>query len=332
MRILVTGSSGHLGEALMRTLADGPHEAVGLDLLASPYTTRAGSICDADFVRENMHGVDVVMHTATLHKPHVATHARQDFVDTNITGTLTLLEAAREAGVSRFIFTSTTSVLGAALVPKESEPAAWITEDVRPVPKNIYGVTKAAAEDLCHLFHRTKGLPCVVLRTSRFFPELDDNPQRRLAFDDTNLKANEFLHRRLDVVDAVSAHLLAAESDLGGEFRTFILSATSPFEPEHLHDLRRDVHSVVAGLFPDYEMIYRRRGWKMYSSIDRVYVNAGAREVLGWQPHFSFRRVLDRLDAGEPILSNLAYEVGAKGYHTQTFADGPYPLEPDTAG
>ena len=122
-----------------------------------------------------MRGVQAVFHAATLHKPHVATHSRQDFVDTNITGTLNLLEEAATAGVESFVFTSTTSVFGDALVPPAGAPAAWVTEDVTPVPKNIYGVTKAAAEDLCQLFHRNQGLACIVLRTSRFFPEEDDN-------------------------------------------------------------------------------------------------------------------------------------------------------------
>ncbi|HEX6721544.1 MAG TPA: NAD(P)-dependent oxidoreductase, partial [Burkholderiaceae bacterium] len=92
MRVLVTGSAGHLGEALMRVLADSGHDAIGIDLLPSPYTQRVGSIAERSFVRACMHGVQAVLHAATLHKPHVATHGRQDFVDTNITGTLNLLE------------------------------------------------------------------------------------------------------------------------------------------------------------------------------------------------------------------------------------------------
>src|SRR5688572_23413883 len=99
MKILVTGSSGHLGEALMRTFANGPHEAIGVDIVRSPYTKVLGSLADRAVVDACMKGVDVVLHAATLHKPHVATHSRQDFVDTNITGTLNLLEAAFEKGV-----------------------------------------------------------------------------------------------------------------------------------------------------------------------------------------------------------------------------------------
>ncbi|MBV9876377.1 MAG: NAD(P)-dependent oxidoreductase, partial [Verrucomicrobia bacterium] len=123
MRVLVTGSSGHLGEALVRSLQQSNHEVVGVDLAESPFTTCVGSITDRVLVRRCVQGVQAVFHTATLHKPHVATHGRQAFVDTNITGTLALLEEAAEAGVESFVFTSTTSVFGDALIPPIGAPA-----------------------------------------------------------------------------------------------------------------------------------------------------------------------------------------------------------------
>ena len=189
MRILVTGSAGHLGEALMRTLRAAGHEPVGVDLKPSPFTAHVGTIAERAFVARCRRGVEAVLHTATLHKPHVATHSRQDFVDTNVTGTLNLLEEAALARVRAFVYTSTTSAFGRALVPPPGAPAAWITEDVTPVPKNIYGVTKVAAEDLCELFHQRFGLPCLALRTSRFFPEEDDRRETREAYPDLNVKA-----------------------------------------------------------------------------------------------------------------------------------------------
>lgn len=134
---------------------------VGLDLLSSPCTTAVGSVTDREFVQRWMAGVDVVLHTATLHKPHVGSNARQEFVDTNVTGTLTLLEGALAAGVGSFVFTSSTTTFGHALTRPAGAPAAWITEDVAAAPKNIYGVTKTAAEDRCELFHRDHGLPCL---------------------------------------------------------------------------------------------------------------------------------------------------------------------------
>jgi len=119
---------------------------------------------------ECMRGVDVVIHTATLHKPHVATHSRQAFVDTNVSGIHTVLEAALASGASSVVFSSTTSTFGGALTPTGDCPARWIDEDVPSVPRNSYGVTKKAAEDLCELFFTSRRLPCLVLRTSRFFP------------------------------------------------------------------------------------------------------------------------------------------------------------------
>jgi nucleoside-diphosphate-sugar epimerase len=113
---LVTGSSGHLGEALVRTLKARGHEVVGIDDRAAAFTQRVGSITDRGFVRSCMRGVTAVLHAATLHKPHVATHSRQDFVDVNVTGTLHLLEEAAAAKVAAFVYTSTTSVFGDALV------------------------------------------------------------------------------------------------------------------------------------------------------------------------------------------------------------------------
>jgi nucleoside-diphosphate-sugar epimerase len=326
MRVLVTGSAGHLGEALVRRLQDLEHEVVGLDILASPFTTYVGSITDRSCVRNSISGVQTVFHAATLHKPHVATHTRQDFIDTNVTGTLNLLEEAVTAGVESFVYTSTTSVFGDALVPPQGSPAAWITEEVAPVPKNIYGVTKAAAEDLCQLFHRDQGLACIVLRTSRFFPEEDDNREVRKAYFDDNVKANEFLHRRVEIEDVVSAHLLAAERAPAIGFRKYIISATTPFQREDLADLPVDAPRALRRRVPGYEAEYERRHWKMFPSIGRVYVNDRARGELGWKPRYDFNYALSRLRAGDDMRSPLAQLIGSKGYHAREFSDGPYPV------
>jgi UDP-glucose 4-epimerase len=327
MRVLVSGSSGHLGEALVRTLSDLGFEVVGLDLLESPFTTHIGSITDRSLVRRSMSGVDAVFHAATLHKPHVGTHSRQEFIDTNISGTLNLLEEAVAAKVEAFVYTSTTSVFGDALVPPREAPAAWVTEEVTPVPRNIYGVTKAAAEDLCTLFHRNQGLRCIVLRTSRFFPEEDDNRKVRLEFSDENAKANEFLYRRVDIEDVLSAHLLAVERAGEIGFGKYIISATTPFLAGDLGALRVDAPGVVRERVPGYQAEYERRGWKMFPTIDRVYVNERARNELGWAPRYDFASVIDRLKADDDVRSPLARLIGSKGYHAQVFSDGPYPVD-----
>ncbi len=326
MRILITGSSGHLGEALVRTISNNGDEVVSLDLTPSPFTNAPGSITDRDHVRQCMQGVDAVLHTATLHKPHVATHTRQDFVDTNISGTLNLLEEAVAAGVEAFIFTSTTSVYGDAMAPAAGAPAAWITEDVAPRAKNIYGVTKLAAESLCHLFHRNQQLPCLILRTSRFFPEADDLPETRNAYADENIKANEYLYRRVALDDVVDAHLLAIRRARAIGFDRYVISATTPFTRADASDLRTDAAAVVARHAPAYVEQYAKRGWRMFADIDRVYDNQRARDVLGWRPQFDFNAVLSRLQAGGSLAGPMARAVGSKGYHDEEFADGPYPV------
>lgn len=313
--ILVTGSAGHLGEALMRTLRAAGRSARGVDILRSEWTEVVGSVADPGVVERAMDRVTQVIHAATLHKPHVATHTRQAFVDTNITGTLQLLEAATRAGVTAFLYTSTTSAFGDALVPPEGAPAAWISEAVVPVPKNIYGVTKVAAEDLCQLAHRNQGLACLVLRTSRFFPEEDDNPAARDAYAPDNLKATEYLYRRVDVEDVVSAHLAALERAPAIGFGRYIISAPTPLQRDDVAELRRDAPAVMRRRAPEWEAIYERLGWRMLPSIDRVYDSTKARAELGWRPRHDFAAVLARARETGDIRSELAKTIGAKGYH-----------------
>lgn len=327
MKVLVTGSAGHLGEALVRTLKSQGVGVIGTDLTDSDFTDVVGTIADRDHVRGCLQGVDAVLHTATLHKPHVVTHTHQDFVETNITGTLNLLEESVAAGVGSFVFTSTTSAFGDALTPAPSEPAAWITEDVSPVPKNIYGVTKVAAESLCQLINRNHKLPCLILRTSRFFPEVDDKRDVRERYEDGNAKANEFLYRRVDIEDVVSAHLLAMEKAPAIGFERYIISATTPFTKDDLSELRTDAPDVLDRRIPEYRAEYERRDWQMFPSIDRVYVNEKACHELGWRPKHNFADVLSRLETGGEVLSPLAKTIGAKGYHEIEYADGPYPVD-----
>src|SRR5581483_5052104 len=317
-KVLVTGSAGHLGEALMRTFRATDRPAVGLDIKASPFTEHVGSIVDRALLKHCMRGVKTVLHVATLHKPHIVTHTMQDFVETNITGTLILLEEAAAAGVECFLYTSTTSTLGDALSPTATQPAAWITEEVRPVPKNIYGVTKLAAEILCELFFRKHHLPTMVLRTSRFFPEDDDNAATRSQYETINAQANELLYRRADIEDVVTAHLLAESKlrDVGFRgakgFRRYIISAATPFQPADCAQLRLNAAEVVHGLFPQAEALYRNRQWPLFPSIDRVYDSSRAVAELGWQPRYDFRHVLECLEKGNDFRSPLAREVGSK--------------------
>ena len=315
MSVLVTGSAGHLGEGLMRTLRRQGAHAVGVDVKASAFTDRVASVGDREAMRACLRGVGAVIHAATLHKPHVATHSREAFVATNVHGTLVLLEEALRAGVRAFVFISTTSAFGLALTPRAGEPATWITEEVTPIPKNIYGTTKVAAEGLCELFARNEGLPVIVLRTSRFFPEEDDNAAVATRYATANAQANELLYRRVDVEDIVDACLLAVERAPTLGFGKYIISATTPFTREHLARLAVDAPSVVWELFPSAEALYVERGWRMFPTFDRVYVNALARHELGWRPRHDFAGALAKIAAKADFRSLLAQQIGVKGYH-----------------
>jgi UDP-glucose 4-epimerase len=326
MSVLVTGSAGHLGEAIVRRLRAEGREVRGIDIKASPYTDHVGSIADEAFVRDAMAGARAVIHSATLHKPHIATHSKREFVHTNVAGTVALLESAVAHDVKAFVFTSTTSAFGAALSPRPGEPAAWIDEDVTPIPKNIYGATKIAAEGMCELVARKDRLAVIVLRTSRFFPEDDDNAGVRAEYGTLNMQANELLYRRADVEDIIEAHLLAVgrAPDIG--FGRYIVSATPPFTRKDAVALRADAAAVVRSLFPDVDALYAARGWKLLPSLDRVYDSGRASRDLGWRPRRDFAFVLECLRRGEDFRSDMARAIGVKGYHDTVFAEGPYPV------
>src|SRR5215475_15034441 len=183
MRILVTGSSGWLGQTLVPRLRRDGHDVAGIDPLPAPTTRVVGSIADRALVRRTLRdfGVEAVIHAGARHKPHVATHPASEFVAVNVQGTLNLLEESVAPGstVDRFVFTSTTSLMISQKIRDGksggAKEAMWIDETLSPLePRNIYGVTKRAAEELCRLFHHLHRLPMLVLRTSRFFPEEDD--------------------------------------------------------------------------------------------------------------------------------------------------------------
>jgi UDP-glucose 4-epimerase len=282
------------------------HAVVGLDREPGPTTRVVGSITDAGLVRKTVRGfaIEAVIHAATLHKPHVATRSASEFVAVNVQGTLNLLEAATAPGatVDRFVFTSTTSLMISAAIRAGreggAERAAWITEAMTGLrPRNIYGVTKLAAEHLCRLHHELHGLPVVVLRTSRFFPEADDMAHR-IVQSDANTKANELLFRRLTVADAAASHLAALERAPALGFDTFIVSAPTPFVPDDCEALIADAPAVVARYFPAYRAIYDRLGWTMVDTIDRVYDASKAAARLGFVCRTGFAERLAELSAG----------------------------------
>jgi nucleoside-diphosphate-sugar epimerase len=302
MRILLTGSSGWLGRFLAPLLRGAGHQVIGLDIAPGADTQILGSVADRGLVDRTFgeHGIEAVIHAGALHKPDIVRYPAQAFVDVNVSGTLNLLEAARAAGHDRFVFTSTTSLMiSDAIRAERSAEAVWLDEQSGPLsPRNIYGVTKLAAEHLCRLAHLESGLGCVMLRTARFFPEEDDT-HRALA--GPNTKANEFLNRRLTVEDAARAHLVALEKAPAIGFGTFIVSAPTPFSRGDCAELKADAPAVIARHFPDAAELYARRGWQLPRSIGRVYDAGLAERAMGFRCATGFAEVLAALRDGGPM-------------------------------
>lgn len=310
MRILLTGSSGWLGRFLAPMLRANGHVVIGLDVAAGDDTDIIGSVADRALIDRLFveRRPDAVIHAGALHKPDIARHPAQDFIDVNVTGTLNLLEAAVAAGNDRFIFTSTTSLMISEAIRAETAGnAVWIDEAMAPLePRNIYGATKFAAEQLCRLAHADHGLPVIVLRTARFFPEDDDT---HASPSGPNLKANEFLHRRLTVEDAARAHLVALDRAPDVGFGTFILSAPTPFHRDEADELMRDAQRVVARHFPRAAELYARRGWELPRSIGRVYDSSLAERCLGFRCETDFASILAALatDSSLPFAHDPDY-------------------------
>lgn len=302
MRILLTGSSGWLGRFLAPMLRVAGHQVIGLDVAPGAATTISGSVADAALVDRIFadQAIDAVIHAGALHKPDIERYGSQAFVEVNIRGTLGLLEAAARAGVGRFVFTSTTSLMISQAVRDEvSDAAVWLDETSGPLaPRNIYGVTKLAAEGLCRLYAADHGVNCIVLRTSRFFPE-DDDTHRHLS--GPNLKANEFLHRRLTVEDAARAHLVALEKAPQVAFGLFLVSAPTPFVREDARDLKHDAAAIISGYFPEAAEIYGQNGWTLPASLGRIYDASAIERGLGFRCQTDFAAILRSLRDGAPM-------------------------------
>ncbi|MGD8601067.1 MAG: dTDP-glucose 4,6-dehydratase [Gemmatimonadota bacterium] len=243
MKYLVTGGAGFMGCNLVRhILQERPDvEVVNLDALTyaghlesladvqgdARHSFVHGDVCDSALVREAMEGVDVVLHLAA--ESHVDRSIVQDalFVRTNVLGTATLLAAALEAGVGRFVQVSTDEVYGELpwrdpAVPDPDAPL--FTEDSPLAPRSPYSASKAAGDHLALAYHVTHGLDVVVARCAnnygpfqypeKLIPLMITRARRdeRLPLYGDGLHVRDWLH----VEDGCRGLLAAAERGRAG--------------------------------------------------------------------------------------------------------------------
>ena len=257
------------------------HSVVGIDRIPCSTADFVGDIRDRDLIGSALRDVDVIVHTAGLHAPHVGLCSDEQFEDINVVATEMLMRQGIESGVGHFVFTSTTALYGKASTPEGI--AGWVDETTEPEPRTVYHRSKISAERRLETVAGESGVPVTVLQMSRCFPEPVD------------LMAVYRLNRGIDARDVASAHALAIEKRLAG-FRRFIISGATPFSRESCRQLFDDAATVIRECVPGLAREFERRGWPLPTSLDRVYDSTAAQRALGWAPGHGYESVLRMLD------------------------------------
>ena len=143
MKILVTGTAGRVGRAIYINLMK-KHQVVGIDKTPCSTADYVGDIRDTELLDKALEGVEVIVHTAALHAPHVGLFSDDEFEQINVTATEHLALQGLKKGVKHFVLTSTTALYGYASTPEGV--AGWVNESVTPQPKTIYHRSKIQAE------------------------------------------------------------------------------------------------------------------------------------------------------------------------------------------
>jgi UDP-glucose 4-epimerase len=284
VRVVVTGSSGQLGGTVVRLLRADGFEVIGLDRRPGPGTTVVGDLREDRLLRRLVSEVDGIVHTAGLHAPHLAAAAKSEFVAVNVAGTQRLLDAAVAAGVGRLVFSSSTSVYGHALEPRDA--AVWVDEALVPQPRDVYDVTKLAAEQLCRLYGSETGAAVVCIRVSRF--SFADAPHLAVPY---------CLYRAVHVEDAARAHQLALLRPVR-EPTTVVVSGASPYRREDLPELLTDADAVLRRRAPRLVAAMAAAGVPLPRRVDRVYAIDAATALFGYRPRYG---VPDLLSLGHPV-------------------------------
>jgi dTDP-glucose 4,6-dehydratase len=298
-KILLTGAGGfigsHLAEELVRrnfaVRAFVHYNSMGSHgwLDSSPPEIRkeldvfAGNVCDPNGVRTAMKGCDAVLHLAALIAIPYSYHSPDTYVETNIRGTLNVLQAARDLGVEHLVHTSTSEVYGTA----QSVP---ITEDHRLQGQSPYSATKIGADQLALSFERSFGTPVTVVRPfNTYGPRQSARAViptiiTQIAAGAPRIKLGS-IHPTRDfnyVGDTVGGFLAALDTKAGiGE----VINIGSAFEIS-IGDTARMIAELMGVTIEIEQDDVRVRPER--SEVDRLWAsNAKAQKLLGWSPRFA---------------------------------------------
>jgi nucleoside-diphosphate-sugar epimerase len=290
MKVLVTGAAGNLGRVLLPELTQRGHEARAAD--ARPLET------DAEFVQLDLRersaaeaavdSVDAIVHGAALHGVHVATREPHEFWDTNVEPTFTLLEAARAAGVSRFVLCSSMAVYGES-AERTDDSWAIVTDESPARPKDVYGLSKLLCEELARYYARVHGVTGWALRLGMFVPETFERYGFRLLFGG------------VDDRDVAHAVMRALEVAPPGGFDTANVMAATPLTDEDAAAVVRDPAAVVDRHWPGTSDLVAQRGLDLGELIWgwALWRVEKAKRVLGYEPRHGFAEFLEAFRAGD---------------------------------
>ena len=298
-KILVTGADGFIGSHLTETLVRAGYEVKAFVLYNSlnswgwldhcaadvkgKFEVFAGDIRDPHGVKEAMKGCDAVLHLAALIAIPYSYHSPDTYVDTNIKGTLNVLQASRELGVRRVVHTSTSEVYGSArFVP--------ITEEHPLQGQSPYSATKIAADQLAYSFYASFHLPVVVARPfNTYGPRQSARAViptiiTQIASGKKQIKLGAVSPTRdfNFVKDTVAGFIAVLESDKGcGE----VINFGSNFEISV-----GDTAALIAEVMDaDIEILTDEvRLRPTHSEVERLWAdNSKARELFGWAPKYA---------------------------------------------